>query len=244
MDFPRFLTQAQEDLKALDRKGDAIQKKLNAATRRREALDKTVGKLNAQLVEARERLKVSMWDELPTYGNGRLKYDIRSPAISRDKLRRQTVQDGMEWLSKYWKDADQLNEVVVMAERGRRSYHSGGWIYISKHRGTSVVVHEVAHAMEYHMPRIYKAAKDFLDARTVGEVAQKLQKLMPRNGYKAREIAKPDKFYDPYVGKIYGDSSTEITTMGFQALYEDPVRFLQNDPEHFLYSLRILMGIY
>jgi len=55
-----------------------------------------------------------------------------------------------------------------------------------------------------------------------------------------KEVAINDGFYNPYVGKVYGElgiegtTATEVFSMGFQALATDAelARLAMKDPEH------------
>jgi len=44
----------------------------------------------------------------------------------------------------------------------------------------------------------------------------------------------------PYIRTTGGVS--ELTSMGVQAIYEDPVGFFQKDPEHFRFTLEAMYG--
>lgn len=104
-------------------------------------------------------------------------------------------------------------------------------------------VHELGHWLEYRVPKIQKAAKDFLKRRTKGEKMQSLKKLFPYSNYRADEFVKPDKFFSHYVGKQY-PTSTEVISMGMEAMQRDPLKFIREDREHFELILKIILGHY
>jgi len=57
------------------------------------------------------------------------------------------------------------------------------------------------------------------------------------------EVTKPDKFKDAYCGKVYtSDTTSEITSMGMQYMYEDAAGFLARDPEYFEFTLHQMRG--
>jgi hypothetical protein len=112
------------------------------------------------------------------------------------------------------------------------------------------LLHELTHRMEvvygeqnnagYHP--LSMATHSFLNRRTQGEQAQKLQDLYPGYAYKPDEIAKPDKFIDGYVGKLYSGESTEVLTMGLQYLFFPRYasnRDVNKDPEY----RRFILGV-
>jgi SPP1 gp7 family putative phage head morphogenesis protein len=86
---------------------------------------------------------------------------------------------------------------------------------------TSVAVHEVAHLIEATDDRAYSRSIAFLRLRTAGETLKRLSELMPDRPFRENEFARPDKFFNPYIGKDYQETATEITSMGYQALAGD-----------------------
>lgn len=64
---------------------------------------------------------------------------------------------------------------------------------------------------------------------------------MPGHRFEKDEIAKPDHFYSPYVGKIYpGDRYTEMLSMGLERLYNNAALFAREDPEYFNLILQLV----
>ena len=112
-------------------------------------------------------------------------------------------------------------------------------------------VHELGHFIEQRDMRVRKAAWEFLEERTRGEKAVGLRKLTGGN-FEATEVAKEDKFFNPYVGKVYGEPKvvygmtiypdTEVISMGLEAMYRDPARFFREDRGHFELILKLMRG--
>ena len=104
--------------------------------------------------------------------------------------------------------------------------------------------HEMGHFVEYKHPELLLAAKQLLARRSdaipseKGKVAY-LKHMTGVKSYK-NEVAVNDGFYHPYVGKIYGAmgiqgvETTEVFSMGFQALATDVelAKLAMADPEH------------
>jgi SPP1 gp7 family putative phage head morphogenesis protein len=86
--------------------------------------------------------------------------------------------------------------------------------------GDSTAVHELAHAIEEVDTRALQRSLAFLRARTAGERAQHMTELQPGRDYRDDEMARPDEFFNQYVGMDYGDRATEITSMGYERLLE------------------------
>ena len=79
----------------------------------------------------------------------------------------------------------------------------------------SVALHEFSHRSEMTVRDMSNLEQSFLRYRTQRQAPQWLGK-----GYRKDEVAKPDNFPSPYMGKIYGgDKYTEIASMGMEALF-------------------------
>jgi SPP1 gp7 family putative phage head morphogenesis protein len=111
-------------------------------------------------------------------------------------------------------------------------------IFISHSGDVENGVHEWAHATESETPKALARSLAFLKARTQGEAARRLLDLEPGRAYRPEELARKDGFIHPYVGKDYGNSATEVTSMGYQWLASpiDLDKLALGDPEmlHFL----------
>lgn len=122
----------------------------------------------------------------------------------------------------------------------------GGVWEIDTNDASSVAIHEYAHGIEYADERALKKSLAFIARRTMGEKLRKLRDLKPGFNYAEHELARPDKFFDAYVGKEYSHGyATELNTMGFQALAGDrSYRFedLAKDPEMLQFLLGQLAG--
>uniref|UniRef100_A0A6M3JAS8 Putative capsid morphogenesis protein n=1 Tax=viral metagenome TaxID=1070528 RepID=A0A6M3JAS8_9ZZZZ len=138
--------------------------------------------------------------------------------------------------------------VQVRRTAVKRSYFmerdDGGSIYMSKseHRGAKILIHETGHALEWNRERVGAAARAFYERRTAGEEAVRLQDLHPDHGYQSDEWTKKDKFPTDYWGKVYEGGATEITSMALEALYNDPVKLMREDPDAFEWILDLIRG--
>lgn len=134
-------------------------------------------------------------------------------------------------------------------------------------------IHEAAHWLEYNSEAISKRCIDFLRYRTQGEpyihVGPNKDRTLKEGEYKGMkvddvpitekilmspkwEIGKKDRFYHPYCGKMYfqkGDSGqpelfgTEILSMGMEALFTYPEKFIQRDSEYARFVVGVLRGV-
>jgi hypothetical protein len=114
---------------------------------------------------------------------------------------------------------------------------------VAAYQRDPVIVHELGHWLEDNSPAAYKACSDFLNKRTAGEDARPLNQIMHSfMGYDDSEMAKPDKFHSPYVGKIYPNGHTEVLSMGLERMHVDSVEFAYNDSEYFDLIFNIMRG--
>lgn len=124
-----------------------------------------------------------------------------------------------------------------------RSFYGRGGIYMADKAPVEVVVHEAAHWLEESDPKIHAKVQKFFESRTAGEKWQKLSELTGNSNYGDNEVAKPDKWPKPYMGKrANSDKNSEILSMGMEMMYKDPVGFARTDPEYFAFIHNTLRG--
>lgn len=134
-------------------------------------------------------------------------------------------------------------------ESRSRAFYSGE-IHMAASAETEVYVHEFGHQIEYHVPGVVKAAKEFLDIRVARDGhPQQFNKVLNDTKYGEHERGWRDEFHRAfgerdgwYVGKDYGRMATEIVSMGLQKMYSNPTGFARRDPEYFKFIAGILDG--
>ena len=131
---------------------------------------------------------------------------------------------------------------IFALRQGARAYCDGQGLHLGPGTSASTVMHEIAHWIDRAHPAVARANLKFLDRRTAGEVPQQLRKLTGNKGYGVDEVAKPDKFYHPYVGKIYSQGASEILSMGIEKLHENPGLFAVEDADYCEHVLKMLRG--
>jgi SPP1 gp7 family putative phage head morphogenesis protein len=103
---------------------------------------------------------------------------------------------------------------VVLPERG-------GAIS-TRARDLRTALHEFGHRIQAANPALDRILQDYHARRTAGEQLVRMSALRPGWGYRASEVTKPDKFLDPYFGKIYGErGALEMLTMTYERLLGD-----------------------
>lgn len=164
-------------------------------------------------------------------------------ATPRDPRRRARLQEGLAEYRQMVSDK-LLPKAVVQVEtiRTRRSYARGSAAYMSAQAGPRTVIHELGHVLEHLNPEVADKARAFLARRTAGEESRKLRDLTGIRAYGPGEMAKRDKFLDPYMGKIYPHGATEIVSMGMEWMWVDPAAFAARDPDYFTFIFDLLRG--
>ena len=133
-----------------------------------------------------------------------------------------------------------------IVRKKKRAYASRENNHINSGEGMTKTTlwHEMGHFVEHKHPELLLAAKQLLARRSdaIPSEKGKVAYLKHMTGVKSynNEVAVNDGFYHPYVGKIYGSmgidavSSTEVFSMGFQALATDVelAKLAMADPEH------------
>jgi len=160
------------------------------------------------------------------------------------KSRREIFEVGKAALERlYSADVFPDRQVIVNATREKRSFHQAGELHLSKECKPKTVVHEASHFVEFGNSHVHERCLEFLRYRTAGEDAKPLRELTGNMKYRPDEMARPDKFFNPYCGKDYGDRSTEILSMGVERLTLDPKKFYNTDPEYFKFCVGIIRGV-
>lgn len=202
--------------------------------------------------EARKRLL-----EFDALARSRAKAMIKldtPPAFAPDVVFKTTVKDrktkmaeAIEWLQSVTSRSvlPAHDTITVFAAPGQRSYALGRGIFMTKSADVGTYIHEIGHWFERD-PAVLARSVAYLEERTRGELAVPLRKLQPRHGYRTGEVARKDKWTNPYTGKIYKSfgvfEATEILSMGLEALFRDPLEFARQDPEFLEFVLAFLSG--
>lgn len=138
-----------------------------------------------------------------------------------------------------------LSQATISTKGDRRAQAriQQGVVYLDSGFNKTTLWHEMAHLLEKH-PRINAMANEFLNRRTKrqsgGEV-RTLRSLTGNKGYRENEVAWPDDFIDPYVGKAYRSGITEVLSIGMQHFVSagEAISLYEQDPEMF----RLMVGV-
>jgi hypothetical protein len=121
-------------------------------------------------------------------------------------------------------------------------------ILLGRYADKESLMHELAHHIEFADSDIGEHSQAFIESRATGK-PKKLNVLDKNGGFNDDEIAYPDKFIDPYVGKKYQRDDdekivTEVVTTGFERFHsaKDMAELAAKDPQHFAYVLGVIRG--
>lgn len=135
--------------------------------------------------------------------------------------------------------------VKAVGNRGDRAYCSATLEHFhtvnmgKSAKSARVLFHEFGHSVEF-TNKTAATARAWYMRRATGPAAP-LRDLTKNPNYEADEMAYPGPFFDAYVAKDYGDSATEVMSMGLQN-FTDPgnlLSFWLKDREHF----RLVLGL-
>ena len=144
------------------------------------------------------------------------------------------------------------NKPINIHQTGKvRAFQSGQSINLHNEERIGTIIHETAHQLEENNPQMLINSLAFAKSRTEGEKQKALKKF--NSSYTRDEYCKPDKFFDPYCGKLYtlfggrdrsfvDGTASEIMSMGLQRIFEDPINFAKEDREYFDFVLSNLRG--
>jgi SPP1 gp7 family putative phage head morphogenesis protein len=132
----------------------------------------------------------------------------------------------------------------------QRSYYQpsivGDYNYIafSSNANKVTVVHELGHWLDNGNRKLHDVVLKFLERRTKGEKEVRINQIpgYENRGYRDDEVTKVDKFENAYMGRVYDFGITEITSMGLQKMYENPLKFYHSDRDYFNFIYDVMTG--
>lgn len=133
------------------------------------------------------------------------------------------------------------NVPIERLKKGGRPYHLRGTIHVSTNEDIGTMVHEIAHAFEQQSGVLPKVLA-FYDKRTAGDPVEKLRNITGYKGYGDDEVARRDKWIEPYMGKDYKRRATELVSMGLEMLHNNPGKLARDDPEMFDFIFDLVRG--
>lgn len=119
-------------------------------------------------------------------------------------------------------------------------------VVIGNNSNETTLMHELGHYLEDTNPELKEKAIAYVQERTKNDKLITLAEATGNKSYSNIEKCKPDKFIEPYTGKMYFQNpkdttmptNTELISMWFTHVFQNPTKFIQNDEDHFKTVLR------
>ena len=149
---------------------------------------------------------------------------------------RRAIDEGVEQFGRFVGAGKVDGRTITFYQAVDRShYDTRGGIHLVG--GVETVIHELGHWLEESSPGILQKVLDFYTRRTQGDMLERLMDLRPGWGHPPDEVAKRDRWANPYMGRWYADQgaqvATELLSMGLELFYKDPRWLADKDPEFF-----------
>lgn len=137
--------------------------------------------------------------------------------------------------------AKTIKKIEANSDRAHTS--ASGLVDIGKVVKKADIFHEFAHHIEISDPKKAKLAAQWRDSKSDRSGLHKMKDLTGDKGYRDDEVAVKDKYFDPYVGKVYPNGYTEVISMGIEHFSSpDKMKKLYDkDPDHYHFILGLLM---
>ena len=133
-----------------------------------------------------------------------------------------------------------LGKIKIDTKNHDRAYASGttthateGYIMLDNEFSQRVLWHELAHHLEAD-DNLRVIAQEYIKSRSLdGGKRHKLRDLTGNKAYAHSEVGYKTDMYSHYVAKIYDHGSTEVFSMGVEALYNETALFdaMSKDPK-------------
>lgn len=125
-----------------------------------------------------------------------------------------------------------LGKIKIDTKNHQRAYASGtttheseGFVMLDNDFSQRVLWHELAHHLESD-DNLRRVAQEYIKSRSLdGGKQHKIRDLTGSKAYGHGEIAYKTDMYSHYAAKIYAHGSTEVFSMGVEALYNEETLF-------------------
>lgn len=148
---------------------------------------------------------------------------------------------GVEAAGRLLGKLEQPLDPIVLGATDWRSHQSKDTINMHPSSQADVFIHELGHIIEHQRPDVLAMSVAYLERRCAGETPQPMNQLQPGYAYEDGEMARPDRFIDPYTGKDYGGKASEVLSMALQSLYAKPRQLYTSDPDLMAYAVGAIL---
>ena len=212
--------------------------------------------IREDLRQRRAKSNGKAWDAIATKTRAAWTMDAKNL----DEPGQRSATLGLSWLNRLLTPRDEAEKTIktdwalIPAHLAQRGFYFEGRIHLPANENIQTAVHELGHMMEHSLAGALEAEQQFWRHRVGQASPVKLREIAPASGYGEDEEGYEDgwrRFFgdrarSAYAGKIYGTpehyQGGEVLSMGLEALYRDPIKFAQADPEWCKFILGILDG--
>lgn len=144
--------------------------------------------------------------------------------------------------------------VISITDKGpkARAYAIFTEVFSGTNDGARIFMHETMHALDCQFGRINSVydhgfdlnakAQKFLFRRVGDEKPIPLSVATGNKKYGPDEVTRKDKFFNAYIGKDYGNKSSEVNSMGVEYMWADPLKFVNADEDMFSFIFDSIRG--
>ena len=197
--------------------------------------------INKQIEQLRQDKITETLKSISFSGGGKIDVGTASKNLTNVSKRLQRDLEGI-----INKDLIKDSKLSIAGTNRGRQYFSiaENKLYLTSKTDRATAIHEAMHWLEENNKDVGLKSIKFLEYRTRNDNVEKLKDLTGIKQYKDNEVAKKDKFFSPYCGKIYKNEgkyyASEILSMGMQELINNPLEFYKNDPEYVNFILGVI----
>ncbi|MET4696664.1 hypothetical protein [Endozoicomonas lisbonensis] len=126
-----------------------------------------------------------------------------------------------------------------------RSYARHYTVFPGTAFNKEILFHEVGHIIERGNDAILRASHHYRDTKAESPKPVSLRELTGSGFYDTDEVALPDHYIHPYVGKVYKHQASEVLSMGLQyfANPEDLAKLAVSDPQFVALVTGVILGV-
>ena len=172
--------------------------------------------------------------------------EITKSAITRMRKSGYPLQEVRRDLATYYQLLNgRIDDVRIVTTGSKRASAviNTGTIDIDHSFDRKTLFHELSHLLESD-GSVKEANQSFIQKRATGAPEQ-LRALTNNRAYSSDEIALPDHFFSPYVGKVYQSGATEVASMGVQQFssLQNMYSLYESDREMFDLMIGMMQGM-
>lgn len=198
----------------------------------------------SEMIGDREKLKnfISKYREVGGYWDKEMFYEKSASAVKKQ------INNVLSVYPSDWVKIPKSQGMKIFAKKEKRGYFVKGLVsrnrymtdvenymnyytICSDERAEQTMFHELGHMVEDSNEHIGRLCREWRDSRTKGEKLTRLSDLFRGFNYGVKEVTKADNFITPYIGKEYGDGSTEVLSVGLENLFSPDLRGALNRVE-------------